>query len=446
METQFRPFRFQHAGELEAAIAVQKLHIPLAATSAALTTTVQVGGHVLPNRMAVHPMEGCDGNEDGSLGELTIRRYKRFAAGGAGLLWFEAVAVVPEGRANPRHLWIHEQNVGAFKQVITDIRATARESMGAEHRPLAIMQLTHAGRFSRPVDKPHPIIACHNPYLNERMKLEEDYPVLTDGDLEQLEDAYVTAAKLAREAGFDGVDVKCCHRYLASELLAAYERKGRYGGDFDGRTRFVRNIVGKIRAELGPDFIIAARMNIYDGLPVPHGWGVDRKDYLKPDFSEPVKLLGLLADAGLSLINVTMGTPYYNPHVNRPYDKGGYTPDESQLASVERLLDGAGVIQHSLPHIPVVGTGYSWLRHLAPYAGAGSIECGNASLIGFGRTAFAYPDFAKDIIRTGEMKKEKSCIACSKCTELMRAHSVTGCVVRDQECYGLLYKEFCLAK
>lgn len=170
METQFRPFRFQHAGELEAAIAVQKLHIPLAATSAALTTTVQVGGHVLPNRMAVHPMEGCDGNEDGSLGELTIRRYKRFAAGGAGLLWFEAVAVVPEGRANPRHLWIHEQNVGAFKQVITDIRATARESMGAEHRPLTIMQLTHAGRFSRPVDKPHPIIACHNHVLGINLK------------------------------------------------------------------------------------------------------------------------------------------------------------------------------------------------------------------------------------------------------------------------------------
>jgi 2,4-dienoyl-CoA reductase-like NADH-dependent reductase (Old Yellow Enzyme family) len=439
----FTPFRYNGLPELARDITEMKLDIPFAANTDALVQGMAIGGFTVPNRMAVHPMEGCDGTADGSPGELTIRRYQRFASGGAGLLWFEAVSVAAEGRANPRHLWIHDHNVGAYREMVDTIHQSAQAAMGPNHRPLCIMQLTHAGRYSRPVDKPQPIIAYHNPYLNEKMPLDPSHPLITDDELERLEDEYVKAAKLAKQAGFDGVDVKCCHRYLSSELLSAYEREGRYGGDFAGRTRFVRHIVSKIRAELGSDFLIATRMNIYDGIPAPYGWGVDRNDYRKPDYSEPLELLALLQDAGVTLVNVSMGTPYYNPHVNRPYDKGGYIPDEAQLIGIERLLSGAGVIQQSLPGLTVVGTGYSWLRHLAPYVGAGSIESGRAAIIGFGRTAFAYPDFARDLIETGEMRKAASCTACGKCTELMRAHSVTGCVVRDHQVYTPLYREFC---
>lgn len=441
----FGPFRFQQWQQLKQEIDDMGLDIPISANTDALKQKSKVGAFELPNSMAVHPMEGCDGNEDGSPGEWTARRYKRFAAGGAGLLWFEAVSVVAEGRANPRHLWIHDKNAGEFARMIDSMRKAAHSSMGADHTPLSIMQLTHAGRFSRPIDKPQPIIAYHNPYLNERMRLDESYPVIGDAELEQLEDRYVKAASLAKQAGFHGVDVKCCHRYLASELLSAYERKGSYGGDFEGRTRFVRNIVGKIRAELGNDFIIGVRMNMYDGIPYPYGWGVDRADSGKMDLTEPLKLLGILQQQGVELVNVTMGTPYYNPHVNRPFDKGGYTPDEAQLIGVERLLSGAAAVRRSFPDLAVVGTGYSWLRHLSAHVGAGSLESGRASIIGFGRTAFAYPDFAKDLIETGAFKKEKCCIACGKCTELMRAHSVTGCVVRDKELYGPLYRQYCMS-
>lgn len=440
----FGPFRFRQLQDLAQEIAEAGLDIPLSPHTGALKRKVKLGAFELPNSMAVHPMEGCDGNADGSPGELTARRYKRFAAGGAGLLWFEAVSVVPEGRANPRHLWIHDNNAGEFKRIVDDIMEAAHASMGKEHTPLCIMQLTHAGRFARPVDKPRPVIAYHNPYLNEKMMLDDSYPVISDAELEKLEDQYVKAAKLAKQAGFHGVDVKCCHRYLSSELLSAYERKGKYGGDFEGRTRFVRNIAGKIKAELGSDFIVAVRLNVYDGIPFPYGWGVDRTDYRKMDLAEPLKLLATLEQIGVKLVNVTMGTPYYNPHVNRPYDKGGYLPDEPQLSGVERLLSGAGEVKRRLPDMTVVGTGYSWLRHLSAYVGAGSIESGRASIIGFGRMAFAYPEFAKDLIETGEMKKEKCCIACGKCTELMRSHSVTGCVIRDHEVYGPLYRQYCM--
>lgn len=440
----FRPFRYRNLEQLKQEIRAMGVDIPLSANTGALAQGVRVGGASLPNAMAVQPMEGCDGNPDGSPGELTVRRYRRFAAGGAGLLWFEAVAVVPEGRANPRHLWIHRGNVDAYKRIADKIREAARASMGEGHRPVCIMQLTHAGRFARPVAESQPVIACHNPHLNEKMPLDPSYPVIGDAELERLEDAYVEAALLAKQAGFDGVDIKCCHRYLASELLSAYERPGAYGGDFAGRTRFVRQIAGKIRDRLGGDFILATRMNMYDGIPYPYGWGMDRKDGLKADYSEPLQLLKILHDTGVRLVNVTMGTPYYNPHVNRPYDIGGYTPEESQLVAVERLIGGAAAVRQHVPGLTVVGTGYSWLRHLAPYVGAGSIEGGKASIIGFGRMAFAYPDFAKDLIETGSLHPAKSCIACSKCTELMRARSVTGCPVRDQKVYGPLYREFCM--
>jgi 2,4-dienoyl-CoA reductase-like NADH-dependent reductase (Old Yellow Enzyme family) len=245
------------------------INLPTSKNTDLLKKSIVVEGRTLPNSMAVHPMEGCDGNTDGTPGELTIRRYERFAAGGAGLLWFEAVAVVPEGRANPRQLYICKDNLQAYKDIYKTIIDTAHKANGDAHTPLCVMQLTHSGRFSVPEGKPAPVISYHNPYLNQRMNLDEDYPVITDEELEALEDKYVEAARLAKIAGFDGVDVKGCHRYLASELLSAYNRDGKYGGDFEGRTRFILNIVDKIKKELGDDFIIATRLNIYDGIPYP---------------------------------------------------------------------------------------------------------------------------------------------------------------------------------
>lgn len=435
-------FNYETLEDIKKDINELGLEIAVSENTDVLKKSIVVEGHTLPNSMAVHPMEGCDGNTDGTPGELTIRRYERFAAGGAGLLWFEAVAVVPEGRANPRQLYITKKNLQAYKDIFNTIMTTTHNAHGADHTPLCIMQLTHSGRFSVP-DKREPVIAYHNPYLNQKMNIDEDHPVITDEELEKLEDKYVEAAKLAKEAGFHGVDIKGCHRYLASELLSAYNRKGKYGGDFEGRTRFIRNIVDKVKKELGNDFIVATRLNIYDGIPYPYGWGVDKDDFTKYDLEEPLKLIDILYDKGVRLINITMGTPYYNPHVNRPYDKGGYVPEEHQLVGVARLLNGAGEVQKRHSDMTIVGTGYSWLKHLAPNFAAGAIESSKAKIVGFGRGAFAYPQFATDIMECGKMDKAKCCITCGKCTELMRAKSVTGCVIRDSEVYFPLYKEKC---
>jgi 2,4-dienoyl-CoA reductase-like NADH-dependent reductase (Old Yellow Enzyme family) len=436
-------FRFRSLDDLTARIAELGVDLPAQADLAPLARRVRIGTIATPNALAVHPMEGCDGRADGKPDALTTRRYLRFARGGAGLLWFEATAVVPEGRANPRQLWLAPENVAAFRDLREQALAAGREANGADYRPFTTIQLTHSGRYSRPVDKPAPILAHHDGVLDKVLRLPEDHPLISDETLERLTDAYVLAARLALESGFDGVDVKCCHRYLMSELLAAHTRPGRYGGSFENRTRLLLDVVRRVRAEV-PDIAITMRMNVYDGHPYPWGWGVSQDDPQVPDLTEPLRLIGLLRDEGVALINVTAGNPYFSPHINRPFDQnveGGYVPDEHPLVGVARLIGLARTIKQAYPDMVIVGTGYSWLRHLLGYVGAAVLAQGWADIIGVGREAFAYPDFARDLLTRGEMDRRKACVACSRCTQIMRDHGCAGCAVLDKEVYGPIYAE-----
>ncbi|HHV59275.1 MAG TPA: flavin oxidoreductase/NADH oxidase [Clostridiaceae bacterium] len=442
----FREFNYTSLDEVISDAQNMNINLDFSRDLSILGKKHNISGYIVPNSLVFHPMEGCDGNFDGSPAELTFRRYERFAKGGAGLLWFEATAVVHAGRAYPRQLWLNENNISEFQRLFSKIMSDSRNEFGDEHNMVSIMQLTHSGRFSKPDGKPAPVLACHNPYLDEKQNIDPDLPVISDDELERLEETFENAAVLAKRIGFHGVDIKCCHRYLNSGLLSAYTRKGRYGETFEGRTRFLLNIIDRIKSRLGKDFIATTRINIYDGIPYPYGWGVDKEDYTKPDFTEPVKLIKMLYDRGVPVINVTMGTPYYNPHVNRPYDKGGYIPEEHPLKGIARLVEGAAQIQKAVPGMAVVGTGYSWLRQFSPYLAAGSLLNGKATLIGYGRESFAYPDFAKDILQSGGLNKGKCCITCGKCTELMRAGAVVGCVVKDSGIYAPLYKEYVLEK
>jgi NADPH-dependent glutamate synthase beta subunit-like oxidoreductase/2,4-dienoyl-CoA reductase-like NADH-dependent reductase (Old Yellow Enzyme family) len=419
-----------------------------------LAEPVRVGELVIPNSLAVHPMEGCDGDSHGRPGKLTVRRYERFAAGGAGLIWAEATAVVPEGRANLRQLWIHRKNKESFAAMVKMMRQAAAQSMGPSHQPVIVLQLTHSGRYSKPGGVTHPIIAQRDPYRdalvpqqkpdpNAKSRIPDDWPLVTDDYLDKLQDAYVEAAKIAFEVGFDAVDIKSCHGYLINELFGCRDRKGKYGGSFENRTRFPLEVIGKIHKELGDGAVVATRLGVYDAIPYPFGWAVDKDDYTKPDLTEPKKLIGLLQQRGVNLINVTVANPYYNPHVGRPFNEpivGGYEEPEHPLAGVSRLVNLTGEIQKTFPGIATVGTGYSWLRTLFANVAAANKTKGLTALIGAGRMAFAYPDFAKDIITAGRMYPAKVCISCSACTQIMRDGGMSGCVVRDNEVYGPIFQ------
>ena len=255
-----------------------------------LARPVPVGGFTVGNSIAIQPMEGCDGTLDCSPGELTWRRYERFARGGAKLIWFEATAVREDGRANTRQLWMARRNVAEFARLAERIREVHREQWGSADYLLVPIQLTHSGRYSIP----RRIIAYHNPHIDRKTGTPADYPVITDGELERLEDDYVSAAGLALDAGFQAVDIKAVHGYLLSELLGAKTRDGRYGGPLENRLRFMGNVLGKLRAAFGKRLTIAIRMNAFDGVPFGcefetpyrYGWGVDAANPQREDLGE----------------------------------------------------------------------------------------------------------------------------------------------------------------
>ncbi len=419
------------------------VNLPYAEDVSVLSQRLSVGGKVIPNRLACQAMEGCDGTPTGEPDALTRRRYDRFAKGGAGIIWFEATAVMEEGRANPRQLYITRDNLDAFKKQVEDIKETALKTNGYE--PVVIMQATHSGRYSKPNGVPAPLIAYNNPIFEKDNPISADR-IVTDDYLDRVGEALVEGAALAQQAGFDGVDIKCCHRYLNSELLSAYTREGRYGGCLENRTRLLRESVASAVQRCGSDFIVSSRMNVYDGFPYPYGFGVKNDGTTDFDPTEPIWLLRELKNSGVELVNITMGNPYFNPHVNRPFAMGGYEPPEHPLVGVERMLKGTAELKKAVPDMKFICSGISYLGVNAPNVTAAFIQQGGFDFAGFGRTIFAYPDFAADICKNGQLDKNKICICCSKCTEIMRAGGTPGCVIRDRDPYFEIHKQYCGGK
>ena len=440
-------FTFSSLDELRVKIAALGVDIALTQDISPLKQPVKVGHLTAPNAMAVLPMEGCDSQADGSPSELVERRYLRFAGGGAGLLWWEACAVVEEGRANELQMMMTRDNVGQFAALLKKANDEAARLNGKDHRPVNVLQLTHSGRYSRPHGhKAAPIVPQHDPILDPRVGLAPDAPVVTDAYLDDLIGSYVQSAKLAREVGFDGVDLKSCHRYLLSELLASHTREGRYGGSFENRTRFLREVIDAVRREAGEDFIIACRFNVFDAHPYPYGFGEDQEDFWKFDPTEPMALVRMLREKGVGLLSNSAGNPYYiYPQVTRPFDQsssGIPVPDEHPLESVARLFAFTRMIQKEAGDVPVVGNGYSWLRQFAPNAGAANLQAGHCGFMGLGRSSFAYPQAPRDIMEKGAMEPGKCCTSCSRCTQIMRDHGRTGCVIRDAKVYAPLFKQY----
>ena len=420
---------------------------------------VQVGHVCVGNSLCIQPMEGCDGTADGKPDDLTFRRYQRFGAGGAKLIWGEAAAVVPEGRATPRQLWVCEANTRDFARIVTECRAAHRQSCGGDSDLLIGLQLTHSGRYSFP----QPLIACSDPLLDPRTTgarlLDDDY-------LDRLVNCYVAAAQIARRAGFDFVDVKQCHRYLLNEILSAKTRAGRFGGDLANRTRLPRDIIRAIRAEI-PDLMIAVRLNVFDGVPYRKGgndigepcpcplpartaFGTDEAEPSRPDLSEPLAWIEEMQRLGIALLNVSMGNPYASPHIIRPFESpppDGYESPEHPLIGVDRHFRLTADVQRRFPDLPVVGSGYSYLQEYLPEAGAANIRDGRVTFVGVGRGSLSQPDFARQLADRGKLDRKRVCRTFSFCTALMRSkHNglgqfATGCPPFDKEVYGAIWQE-----
>jgi 2,4-dienoyl-CoA reductase-like NADH-dependent reductase (Old Yellow Enzyme family) len=429
-------FRLRSAEDLRATAERLGLDMPMTGDVRILLDKAAVAGRDVPNRLAVLPMEGADAEAGGAPSERTRRRYRRYAAGGCGLLWCEATAVRDEGRSNPCQLLITKKTLGGFARLVDETRTAARKEWGPGHRPLFVLQLTDSGRFAKPEGRPRPRIIQHNPHLDPLHGLPPDYPLVADGELAAIRDDFVEAADLAAAAGFDGVDVKACHGYLISETLAAHSRTGsRFGGPFENRVRLLLEIVRLVREE-APSLLVGSRISATDTVPFPYGFGMDPENPEEIDLAESRALAGLLAEAGAAFLALSLGIPAWKPHFGRPFDEpvpGGVLPPEHPLEGVARHLRITAAIARAAPGTAVVGAGYSWLRVLGPGIGAAMVAAGRTSVFGLGRGALAYPDFAADLIRLGRLDSSKVCTTCSLCSHLLRRQEPVGCAVRDPE-------------
>ena len=389
---------------------------------------IEIGNKRIENRVVLQPMEGCDCNTDGSPSELTVQKYIRAAKSGAGLIWFEANAVCPEGRTNPRQMMLTRDNLPVFQRLLADLRDIARKECGIT--PIFILQLTHSGRQSIT-----PMIAYRHPIYEERRPVTDGH-IVTDEYLDTLPAFFAASTRLAAEAGFDGVDVKSCHGYLLQELLSAFTREGRYGGSLENRLRLYFDCFDAVKSVLPEGMLLGARLSVSDMGPKPYGFGTTEENVL--DLSEPDVLIDGMVKRGLQMLNVTVGNPYYNPHVNRPYRKGGYLPPESAEVGLERFEIIERHIKERHPALLVVGSGLSYYREDLMEVSRRQLREGICDLVGYGRMWLAYPDFYRDFL-DGAFDPRKCCLACSKCTELMRAGKVSGCAVFN-ETYRDLYK------
>jgi 2,4-dienoyl-CoA reductase-like NADH-dependent reductase (Old Yellow Enzyme family) len=420
---------------------------------------VTLGPQRAGNRLCIQPMEGCDGALDGKPDELTFRRYRRFGAGGAKLIWAEAAAVVEEGRANPRQLLVNESTAPELERMLRECRQAHRETFGSDDDLVVGAQLTHSGRYSYR----QPLLACHDPILEYGQQV---HPLLDDDYLKRLVDHYVAAARLAWRSGFQFVDIKQCHRYLLSELLAARTRPGLYGGSLENRTQLARDIITAIKAEV-PRLAVCSRLNVYDGIPfrknaqadgepcpwqtpLSCAWGTRIDDPFTPDLTEPAWWIGEMQKLGVACVNISMGNPYASPHIIRPFEvppPDGYESPEHPLIGVARHVRLAEQLQRQFPDLPMVGSGYSYLQEYLFHAAAANIRDGRIAIIGVGRAALPQPDFARQLLEHGRLDRKRVCRTFSFCTALMRSkHNElgqfpTGCPPFDKEVYGPIWEQ-----
>jgi NADPH2 dehydrogenase len=409
------------------------------------------------NRFCVLPMEGWDGTRAGEPSDLTRRRWRHFGESGAKLIWGgEAVAVRHDGRANPNQLCLSPRTQPAIARLRETLVDTHRARFGsnADGDLLIGLQLTHSGRYARPDrhDEPRPLAASTHPVLDRRFpEFPHGVPCLTDAQLDALVDDFVLAARLARDAGFAFVDVKACHGYLGHELLGARARAGRYGGSFENRVRFLCQVIDAIHANV-PGLAIGVRLSAFDTIPfrksadgpgVPEaadggvampGFCVISGEDVDAALDEARAVLRVLEARGVRWISVTAGSPYYNPHIQRPAlfpPLDGYDPPEDPLRGVARQIEATALLKASFPGLTFVGAAYSYLQEWLPHVAQHAVRMGLTDFVGLGRIALSYPSLPADVLGGRPLSRSHFCRTFSDCTTGPRLGLVSGCYPLD---------------
>lgn len=416
-----------------------------------LGRTAVINGRTIGNRWSILPMEGWDCLPDGSPSELTERRWMHFAESGAKLLFgCEAAAVMLSGKSNTRQMMITREtveNIARLRQKMVDRH---REKFGTADDLYVGLQLTHSGRYSHPRDdhKLESVTAYSHPLLDKKFG-NSTANVVSDDEIDEIIARFIEAARYAKDAGFDFVDIKHAHGYLGHELLSAVDRPGRYGGSFENRTRFFCDIAKGIKEKV-PGIDLSFRFSLFDLFPYekgpdkigrpmewhgnyPYAFGGNGTG-TGYDLAEPARFLKLAKSFGVDFICTTVGSPYYNPHIQRPayYPvSDGYLPPEDPVIGAFRQIKAVAEIKKLVPEMMLIGSGYTCLQEWLPNVAEYVVEHGMADFVGIGRMALSYPELCADQLAGRPLEKRRICRTFGDCTTAPRAGLVSGCYPLD---------------
>jgi len=382
-----------------------------------LNERLAVGPKVAPNRLVNQPMECNDADPNGDPSELTRKRYRMLAEGRAGIIHIESASIMPGSLARKNQLLFGPKNRAGLSRLVEEMKSINDKS-------LIITQLNHSGAVSEPFSE----VVSYYPVANREVR------ILTDQDIEEIRDHFIESAKLSHSIGADGIDLKMCHGYLGGQLLRpANTKDGRYGGSFENRSRFFREVAEGIRTELSDkDFVLGTRFSFYEAIP--GGFGTGGPTEVVEDPAEPLAFCRLAEELGFHFLNVSGGIPVMTAEVTRPtkgYPQGVYR----QFGWAARVKEAVG--------LPVIGSAYSYLRdgraNLAGtdgekrsllYWACNNIAEGRADMVGIGRQSLADPLFAKKAL-AGDLKEIRYCLACGGCSSLLVNQGRVGCSAHD---------------
>jgi 2,4-dienoyl-CoA reductase-like NADH-dependent reductase (Old Yellow Enzyme family)/thioredoxin reductase len=356
-----------------------------------LFSELQVKGITLKNRIVMGPMLVGYADQNGRVNENVVRYYEARARGGAGLIIVEASCVdVPTGKEGAGQ--IHIDQPGCIPGLASITRAIKK------HGGKAFVQLFHAGRqTSSQITGVLPVAPTRQGLTPHREVPRE----LSRQEIKRLIGQFIQAARFAREAGFDGVELHAAHGYLLNEFLSPRlnTRQDEYGGSLENRMRILLEIIDGIKAEKN-DVAISIRLNIDDFTP----------GGLQPEQSSIVA--SELEKRGADIINCTCGT----------YESGLTSIEPASYPQGWRVYLAETVKKHV--RIPVVTGGMINSPDFAEQV----VAEGRADLVFLGRSLLADPHWPAKAQR-GKIEDIRPCIRCNSCINLHFAGMPVSCTV-----------------
>jgi NADPH2 dehydrogenase len=171
-------------------------------------------------------------------------------------------------------------------------------------------------------------------------------------------------------------------------------------------------------------------------LPYRYGFGVNENNPIEPDLAETVKFIGLCAHLGIKLINLSAGSPYYNPHIQRPAaypPSDGYQPPNDPLIDVARQINVVRQLRAVAPaQVALIGTGYSYLQEYLPHVAQAVVRGNWVDMVGLGRMTLSYPDMLAEAGAKEALAPKFICRTFSDCTTAPRNGLPSGCYPLDK--------------